>query len=489
MTYTPGMMTVGIDPQLFVIFGGTGDLAHRKLLPALFEMLKSRHFEDSVEVLAVATEKMSDADYRTSVVASLADAGNTGVEDWAEEFLHFQSIEDGFERLSERITELEKASGLPGNRAFYLAIPPSAFDDTIEGLGKHDLVSGPGWSRVVVEKPFGEDLITAIHLNDVLHAWFDESQIYRIDHYLAKETVQNLLALRFANPLFETSWNRDGIDSVQITVAEDIGIAGRADYYDHAGAMRDIVQNHALQLLTLVAMEPPPKAGPEAIRNEKVKVLQSMYPMDLHDYVRGQYMEGSVGGETVVGYRSEEGVPDDSDTETFAALTLRIDNWRWKDVPFYIRVGKRMAERVTQISVIFKEPPVCLFEVSGPRRMHPNVFDIRLQPSESFELAFEMKLPGEGFNLQTQHLHFHYDEKFGALPPAYVTLLADVMTGDQTLFVRADEAEEAWRIVAPALSDRTSPSDPYPSGSWGPPSATELVARTGRTWQVPDPEK
>jgi len=486
MTYTPGMMTVGIDPQLFVIFGGTGDLAHRKLLPALYEMLKSRHFDDLVEVLAVATGRMSDDEYRASIVEALAEAGCTGVKDWAEEYLHFQSIDDGFERLTQRIAELEKASGLTGNRAFYLAIPPAVFDDTIEGLGKHGLVSGPGWARVVVEKPFGEDLTTAAHLNGVLHAWFDESQIYRIDHYLAKETVQNLLALRFANPLFESSWNRDGIDSVQITVAEDIGIAGRAGYYDHAGAIRDIVQNHALQLLTLVAMEPPPKAGPEAIRNEKVKVLQSMFPLDLHEYVRGQYIEGSVGGEPVVGYRSEEDVPKDSETETFVALTMHVDNWRWKDVPFYIRAGKRMTERVTQISVIFKEPPVCLFEGSGSSVMHPNVFDIRLQPSEGFELAFEMKVPGEGYNLQTQRLHFHYDEEFGALPPAYVTLLADVMTGDQTLFVRADEVEEAWRIIAPALTDRVQPPDPYPAGSWGPPSANELLARTGRSWQSLD---
>jgi glucose-6-phosphate 1-dehydrogenase len=233
-------------------------------------------------------------------------------------------------------------------------------------------------------------------------------------------------------------------------------------------------------------MEPPPKAGPEAIRNEKVKVLQSMFPLDLHEYVRGQYIEGRVGGDVVVGYHSEENVSEDSGTETFVALALHVDNWRWKDVPFYIRAGKRMTHRVTQISVVFKEPPVCLFEGSGSRVMHPNVFDIRLQPSEGFELAFEMKVPGEGYNLQTQRLHFHYDEEFGALPPAYVTLLADVMTGDQTLFVRADEVEEAWRIIAPALTDRVQPPDPYPAGSWGPPSANELLARTGRSWQALD---
>jgi glucose-6-phosphate 1-dehydrogenase len=487
MTYTPGMMTVGIDPQVFVIFGGTGDLAHRKLLPALYDMLKTRHFDDVVEVLAVATGSMTDDEYRASVAASLAEAGCIGADEWAEEYLHFQSIDEGFERLSARILALEKASGLPGNRAFYLAIPPSVFDDAIEGLGKHGLVSGPGWVRIVVEKPFGSDAASAAHLNAVLHSWFDESQVYRIDHYLAKETVQNLMALRFANPLFERSWNRDGVDSVQITVAEDIGIGERAGYYETAGAIRDIVQNHVLQLISLVAMEPPVRNDAESIRNEKVKVLQAMYPIDLHDYVRGQYGEGTVAGEQVVAYRDEDGVSPNSETETFAALRLFVDNWRWKDVPFYIRVGKRMTERATQISMVFKEPPVCLFEDSGRRTMHPNAFDIRLQPKEGFELGFELKVPGEGYNLQTQRLHFHYDEAFGALPPAYVTLLADVMTGDQTLFVRADEVEEAWRIVAPALSTNLPDPDPYPSGSWGPPSATELLARTGRTWQPLEP--
>lgn len=483
MSYTPGMMTVGIDPQLFVIFGGTGDLAHGKLLPALYAMLQSRHFDDLVEVLAVATGEMTDAEYRASVVASLAAAGYAGVEEWAQEYLHFQSIDEGFERLSARITALEKASQLPGNRSFYLAIPPAVFDDTVEGLGKHGLVSGPGWVRVVVEKPFGSDATSAAHLNAVLHSWFDESQIFRIDHYLAKETVQNLLALRFANPLFEASWNRQGIDSVQITVAEEIGIGSRAGYYEGAGAIRDVVQNHALQLLTLVAMEPPPRADAESIRNEKVKVLESMYAVDLDDYVRGQYIEGTVAGERVPGYRQEPGVAPDSETETLAAMRMFVDNWRWKGVPFYVRVGKRMKARATQISVIFKEPPVCLFEDSGQLTMQPNVFDIRLQPSEGFELTFEMKAPGEGYQLQTQRLHFHYDEAFGPLPPAYVTLLADVMTGDQTLFVRADEVEEAWRIVAPLLGRNRPAPDPYPAGSWGPPSATELLARSGRAWQ------
>lgn len=485
MTHIPRAMTVGIDPHLFVIFGGTGDLAHKKLLPAIYHLLRSRDFEDPVRILAVATGPMTDDEYRQSVLESLSASGYTDAAEWCGRSLHYQSIDDGFEALARRVNDLEAEVGLPGNRAFYMAIPPSVFDDTIEGLGKHGLVSPPGWVRVVVEKPFGSDAATADHLNAVLHRWLDESEIYRIDHYLAKETVQNLLALRFANPIFEASWNRDRIDSVQITVAEDIGIAGRSGYYEKAGVVRDIVQNHALQILSLVAMEPPVNSSPEAIRDEKVKVLKAMYPIDPHECVRGQYIAGTVGGTEVVGYREEEGVADDSDTATYVALRLGIDNWRWKDVPFFIQAGKRMASRLTQVSVVFREPPVRLFEVDKPCEMHPNVFDIRLQPSEGFELAFEMKLPGEGYNLETNRLHFEYDEVYGALPAAYETLLADVMTGDQTLFVRSDEVEEAWRIVEPALK-RSGKPDPYPAGSWGPPSAIELLARTGHKWQLPE---
>ncbi len=484
MTYTPGVMTVGIDPHLFIVFGGTGDLAHKRLLPALYELLRRRDFDDEVEVLGVAAGQMTDEAYQDMVAEALADVGFDDAPAWCSDHVQYQAIDDGFEKLATRICEVEKSFDLSGNRAFYLAIPPSVFDDTIEGLGKHGLVSSSGWVRVVVEKPFGSDSDTAAHLNSVLHRWLDENQIYRIDHYLAKETVQNLLALRFANPFFESSWNRDRIDSVQITVAEDIGIANRAGYYEKAGVIRDIIQNHALQVLTLVAMEPPVKTTPEAIRDEKVKVLKSIYPVDPDDCVRGQYVDGEIDGEEVQGYRSEPGVASGSTTATFAALRLNLDNWRWKDVPFYIQAGKRMTTRLTQVSVVFKEPPVCLFEPDSAMVMHPNVFDIRLQPSEGFELAFEMKVPGEGYKLQTNRLHFQYDEAYGSLPAAYVTLLADVMAGDQTLFVRADEVEEAWRIVEPAL-DRDNP-DPYPAGSWGPPSATELLARTGRIWQLPD---
>ncbi|HSJ36016.1 MAG TPA: glucose-6-phosphate dehydrogenase [Acidimicrobiia bacterium] len=483
--YTPGVLSVGIEPHLFVVFGGTGDLARQMLLPALFQLLRRREFHDSVELLAVATRPMSDAEYRKMAVEALAEAGVPDCEEWAERHLRYQSIKDGFEALRERIEEIEAAEGLDGNRAFYLAIPPAVFDDTVDGLGKSGAFSGGGWTRVVVEKPFGFDLDSAHHLNALLHDWLDESQIFRIDHYLAKETVQNLLALRFANPLFESSWSRDRIDSVQITVAEDFGIGSRAGYFDKAGIVRDIIQNHALQVLTLVAMEPPVKATSDAIRDEKVKVLRAMYPVDPTAAVRGQYGEGEVGGEKAAAYLEEEGVGDGSTTETYAAFKFEIDNWRWKGVPFYVRTGKRLKRRVTQVSVVFKEPPVFLFSIDGPCSMHPNVFDIRLQPEEGFALSFEMKVPGEGYDLRTQRLRFDYDEEFGELPGAYFTLLADVMIGDQTLFVRSDEVEEAWRIVAPVLDPGTTP-DLYEAGSWGPARAEELLGRSGRQWQTPD---
>lgn len=482
--YTPGALSVGIDPHLFVIFGGTGDLARGKLLPALYQLLRNRNFQDQVEVLAVATRDIDDDAYRSLAVDSLTKAGHPDARQWAEETLHYQSLKYGFESLEDRISALERKTGLPGNRVFYLAVPPSVVVETLEGLGKQGLVNGRGWSRVVVEKPFGSDSRTSAELNHLLHTWFAEEQVYRIDHYLAKETVQNLMALRFANPLFESSWTRDRIDSVQITVAEDIGIGSRAGYYDKAGAIRDIIQNHALQIFTLVAMEPPVRATAEHIRDEKVKVLKATSALSNEDLVRGRYVSGEVRGESVPGYLEEPGIDPASTTETFAALRLTIDNWRWQDVPFYIRAGKRLATRVTQISVVFRQPPVFLFSAANPCEMHPNVFDIRLQPSEGFALSFEMKQPGEGYNLQTQRLHFEYDEVFGELPDAYHTLLADVMTGDQTLFVRADEVEEAWRIVAPVL-DIDQPPLPYPAGSWGPPAADDLLSVSGRQWRSP----
>ncbi|HEX7098223.1 MAG TPA: glucose-6-phosphate dehydrogenase [Acidimicrobiia bacterium] len=482
--YTPEAHSVAIAPHLFVVFGGTGDLARGKLLPALYRLLRSRDFSDAVQVLGVASRDITDDEYRSMVAQALADASLSVDEEWLGRSVHYQSLRRGFEALAGRIHEVEEAAGLGGNRVFYLAVPPDVFEETVEGLGKVGVVDGPGWSRVVVEKPFGTDRATGSSLNQLLHRWFAEDQIYRIDHYLAKETVRNLLALRFANPIFESSWTRDRISSVQITVAEDGGIGTRARYYDAAGAVRDIIQNHALQIFSLVAMEPPVQATAEYIRDEKVKLLKATAAVSHTNLVRGQYTAGRIGSEDVAGYREEEGIPPDSDTETYAALVLEIDNWRWKGVPFYLRAGKRLATRVTQVSVVFKEPPVSLFSVVDRCEMHPNVFEIRLQPSEGFALSFEMKVPGEGYVLQTQRLRFDYDEVFGELPDAYETLLADIMTGDQTLFVRADEVEEAWRIVEPALGIHGAP-ELYAAGSWGPSGADDLLRRRGDHWMTP----
>lgn len=469
MTVRPAAETMGFDPHLFVLFGATGDLARRKLIPAIYRLLEARDFADVTHLLGVATSQLDDERFRRLVVSSLTDAGWSEDEAsrWCAECVSFVSISDGFDALADRIADIESHHALPGNRAFYLAIPPPVFDDTLEGLSQAGLCDGPGWTRVVVEKPFGTDLDSARHLNQVLHRYFTERQIFRIDHYLAKETVQNLLAFRFANMLFESSWNRSQIDSVEITMAETLGLEGRAKYFESAGVIRDIIQNHLMQVLTLVAMEPPVRLEADAIRDEKVKVLRSIYPVTRGAVRRGRYTAGTIDGQPVVGYLDEDGVGPDSTTETYASIRIDVDNWRWRGVPFVLRSGKRLAGRLTQIAVRYKEPPVSLFEVDGSCRVHANVLFITLQPDEGFHLTFDVKRPGEGMELVTQHLAFHYRDAFGDLPDAYETLIADLLVGDQTLFVRGDEAEEAWRILGPAL-DLTDQPVPYAAGSWGP---------------------
>ncbi len=468
--------TVSIDPYLFVIFGGTGDLTRRKLLPAYFRLLRRRGFADVGKVLGVATRQIGDAEYQELATKALVEAGIDPDEAgrWCREHLRYQPVAAGFPALAERIEEIEQDAGLGGNRVFYLALPPSAFADTVAGLGATNLHRSPGWTRVVVEKPFGRDLESAKRLNGTLHRWFDESQIFRIDHYLGKETVQNLLVFRFANTLFESVWNRDRVETVQITVAESLGLEGRAGYFERAGIVRDIVQNHALQVLSLVAMEAPVRMAAASIRDEKVKVLRAIYPLRREQVVRGRYTAGRVDGVPVPGYLEEEGVAPDSVTETFAALRFEIDNWRWKGVPFVVRAGKRLPRKLTQVAVSFREPPVCLFDTDESCQVHANVLYITLQPDEGFDLAFDVKQPGEGFELRTQTLRFRYAEVFGDLPGAYETLLADILCGDQTLFVRSDEVEEAWRILGPVL-DLEEPPEEYPAGSWGPVSAERLV--------------
>jgi glucose-6-phosphate 1-dehydrogenase len=471
-----------IPPHLFVVFGATGDLMRRKLLPALARLGSRGALRQSV-VLGVGRSGWDDARFRTWAHEALEATGLGGeaLGRWPEACLFFHSIGPGrpedYGALRARIEALEREFELPGNRVFYLALPPHAFAPTIEGLGRSGLHRGSGWVRLVIEKPFGLDLTSAQDLNARIHAHFDEQQVYRIDHYLGKETVQNLLTFRFANPIFESLWNRDRVDHVQITVAETIGIEGRLDYYDHVGALRDMVQNHLTQLLTLVAMEPPAAFEPEAIRNEKVKVLRSVEPIRREDAVFGQYERGWVGGREVPGYREEIGAP--SRTETFVALRLEIANWRWQGVPFYLRTGKRMERRVSQVVVRFRPAPVALF---GPDcRAEPNALVVTIQPDEGFDLYFSVKSPGQPIRFATERLHFRYAEAFGPLPDAYETLLPDILAGDQSLFVRADEVEEAWRLYTPLLENPPE-VHPYPAGTWGPAAADGLLRREGRGW-------
>ncbi len=470
-----------VEPHLFVIFGATGDLMRRKLLPALYKLADKGRFGEPFKILGIARDaNLDDASFRQWARKVLREAGLNNPNEigrWCDRCLHYQPIGAGdekvFHALRERIEALEQAHHLPGNRTFYLALPPRAFAPTIEGLGEAGLNRSPGKTRLVIEKPFGRNLATAQALNRLLHRYFDESQIYRIDHYLGKETVQNLMIFRFANPIFESLWNRDRVDSVEITVAETVGVEKRAGYYDHAGALRDMAQNHLTQLLTLISMEAPVAFDADAIRDEKVKVLRATLPLDRSEVVFGQYE----------GYRNEPGVAPDSNTETFVALGLHIENWRWQGVPFFLRTGKKLARRLTQIVVRFRRPPVALFEPYPDCRVHANALILRLQPDEGFELCFEVKSPVEGITMETQRLHFRYDEAFGPLPDAYETLLLDVVTNDQTLFVRADEVEASWRLYDPLLEERP-PVHPYEPGSWGPPEADHLLERTGRRWMV-----
>ena len=469
------------DACVFVIFGGTGDLMRRKLLPALSYLANAKLLPDRCRILAVSRDReLTDARFRRWARKTLAVSGSKGTQKtglWCEACLHHQAIDEtnaaDYERLARRIGEIERAQGLPGNRVLYLALPPGAFPRAIEALGKARLNRSEGWTRLVIEKPFGRDLASAQRLNALVHEYFDESQVYRIDHYLGKETVQNLLAFRFGNTLFESAWNRDHVQSVQITVAEALGIEQRAAYYEHNGALRDMVQNHLTQLLTLTAMEVPAAFEPDSIRFEKVKVLRSVAPIGHDAVVFGQYAAAKLKGRKLAGYRQEPGVAARSKTETFVALRLEIENWRWQGVPFYLRTGKRLARRVTEIRINFRSPPVALFRSIEGCVTHSNALVITLEPDEGFELSFEVKSPGERFTLQTQRMKFRYAEVFGTLSAGYETLLLEVVQGDQTLFVHADETEAAWRLYTPLLRNRP-PLHFYPAGSWGPAEANGL---------------
>jgi len=483
-------------PCTFVVFGGTGDLAKRKILPALSRLRLQGFIDDDCTIIGVARDTgMDDVKYRDVVRQAIEDDGMSPkeIDRWIETTVFFQSIgksaPEDFAALASRIEAVERERQQPPNRVFYLALPPNVFPATIEALAHAGLsrnVTGPDngtkyWTRLVIEKPFGHDLQSAIALNQLIHRCFDESQVYRIDHYLGKETVQNLLIFRFANSVFESLWNRDHVESVQITVAEELGVEGRAPYYEQSGAVRDILQNHGAQLIALVAMEVPAMMNAEFIRQEKVKALRSVRAITPKNVVLGQYTHGEINDHSVPGYREEPGVAATSRTETFAAVRLEIDSWRWQGVPFFLRTGKRMKKRVTEIVVKFRRPPVWMFTPLGAPDLHRNALRLTIQPDEGFALYFHIKAPGKPLKLERLPLDFFYKERFTELPEAYQTLLLDVIDGDQTLFVHADEVEAAWRLFSPIL-DNTLAVSFYAAGSWGPKESDDLLQRSGQKW-------
>jgi glucose-6-phosphate 1-dehydrogenase len=472
-----------LEPSVFVIHGATGDLTRRKLVPALARL--RRHAEPGTRTVVLGVGRRSDLDdasFRRWMKDAVAESGTreAGLDEWIDAHVHYhhqpETAAASCDDLAARLRSLEAAHGLPGNRVFYLSLPPSRFIPTIEALGNAGLSRAPGWARLVVEKPFGRDLASAQELNRTIHRCWSESQVYRIDHYLGKETVQNLLVFRLANAIFEALWNRSHVESVQILVGEELGVETRAGYYDQTGALRDMVQSHLAQLVCLVAMEVPAAVDAESIRHEKVKVLRSAAAPRVADAVFGQYAAGHEGGTPVRGYLEEPGVAAESATETYVSLRLAIDNWRWQGVPFYVRTGKRLRRRVTQVAVTFRQPPVCMFESMGSCDLHSNVLLMTLQPEEGFALYFDVKAPGQPLELRTLPLSFRYEDAFARIPDAYDTLLRDVLEGDQTLFVHADEVEASWRLFAPLLgAERTVHR--YTAGSWGPEAAARHRVR------------
>jgi glucose-6-phosphate 1-dehydrogenase len=486
------------DPAVLVLFGATGDLAHRKVMPALYQLWRTNLLPHEFVVLAIGRRPYDRDTYRGEIRGALEkysrvlpldeSAWTSFAERVAYEQLNFDEPA-GFDRLAKYLDKLDEERGTRGNRLFYLATQPSQFSEIVAQLGRvgldHERHDG-GWRRVVIEKPFGHDLASAQKLNREVGKVFRESQVYRIDHYLGKETVRNLMVFRFGNSLFEPIWNRRYVDHIQITVAESMGIENRGAFYEETGAARDVLQNHLLQLVSLVGMEPPAAFQADALRDEKVKVLRAIasHPEDV---VRGQYGPGWLAGTKVPGYREEVSVDPQSETETFVAAKFVIDDWRWSGVPVYVRTGKRLPKRATEIAIQFREVPHRLFASTGSEP-DPNLLAIRIQPDEGIMLRFGAKIPGLGLDVRSVTMDFQYGSAFSVdSPDAYETLILDALQGDASLFTRADEVEHAWAIVDPIIeswADADAPAFPnYEAGTWGPPEADDLLARDGRKWR------
>lgn len=491
------------DRCVMTIFGASGDLTKRKLLPALYHLAQKKLLPKEFALLGCAIEDMTGDEYRKRVRADLQEFGeapeNCRICDWLIERTYYIKGDfrdpNYYQQLKDLLADIDKKHGTGGNYFYYLATAPGLFSDVVRHLGEAGLTDQAGhWRRIVIEKPFGHDLESARALNREVGSVLAENQIYRIDHYLGKETVQNILVFRFSNGIFEPIWNRRYIDHVQITVAETLGVELRGGYYDHAGATRDMVPNHILQLVTLTAMEPPVSFGADAVRDEQAKILHAIQPFNPEDVltraVRGQYGEGEVEGQGVPAYRSEANVAPDSNTETFVALKLSIDNWRWADVPFYIRTGKRLPKRVTEVAIQFRRAPFVLFRDTPVEKLSPNLMVLHIQPDEGISLRFGAKTPGIAVDIGPVNMDFRYSDYFGNEPSTgYERLLFDCMSGDATLFQRADMVEAGWSVVQPvldvwkALPPRHFPN--YPAGSWGPKDADELMARDKRSWRNP----
>ncbi len=494
------------ESSVLVIFGASGDLTKRKLLPALYSLAHDGLLPAGQKIVGFARQPLNDDDFRARMregcerFARTRPVSDAIWENFAKNLHYVQGNFDdeaSFQNLKSRMEEFDRTHGTGGRRVYYLSVAPDFFPVICAQLGNKAMVSDPETSapftRVIIEKPFGHDLPSARELNRVAVSTFRERQVFRIDHYLGKETVQNILVLRFANSIFEPFWNRQYIDHVQLTVAETVGVEGRGGYFERSGIVRDIIQNHLLQLVCLMAMEPPNLFEADTVRDEKVKVLTALraFPLDRLDEVavRGQYNEGSILGEPVPGYRQEASVSPTSRAETFAAMKVFIDNWRWAGVPFYLRAAKRMPKRVTYIAIHFRQTPHMLFKKASDIEMGSNILGIRIQPDEGISLKFDSKIPGPTLRTHPVTMEFRYATSFGAEPPeAYERLILDTMLGDGTLFARRDEVETAWKWLDPVLQRWAESADPpfgYPAGTWGPPEADDLIEQDGREWRRP----